>query len=124
MAVGGRSGRRPADHTAARRGAIGRRLRRPHRGDRTVRLYERAREAFAVVATGEMRLYGNLILKKGVIRPDQGRTAVMRIDSHQHFWRPSRGDYGWIRPDLTAIYADFLPPDLRRGWMLAGSIGR
>ena len=32
--------------------------------------YERARGAFAVVATGETRLYGNLILKKGVIRPD------------------------------------------------------
>lgn len=32
--------------------------------------YERARNAFAIVATGETRLYGNLILKKGVIRPD------------------------------------------------------
>jgi L-fucose mutarotase len=31
--------------------------------------YERARTAFAIVATGETRLYGNLILKKGVIRP-------------------------------------------------------
>ena len=31
--------------------------------------YDRARGAFAVVATGETRLYGNLILKKGVIRP-------------------------------------------------------
>ena len=30
--------------------------------------YERARGAFAIVATGEVRLYGNLILKKGVIR--------------------------------------------------------
>jgi L-fucose mutarotase len=29
--------------------------------------YARAREAFAVVATGERRLYGNLILRKGVI---------------------------------------------------------
>ncbi len=31
--------------------------------------YDRARGAFAVVATGETRLYGNLILKKGVVRP-------------------------------------------------------
>ena len=31
--------------------------------------YDRARRAFAVVATGDTRLYGNLILKKGVIRP-------------------------------------------------------
>jgi L-fucose mutarotase len=32
--------------------------------------YERARAAFAVVATGEARLYGNLLLRKGVIRPE------------------------------------------------------
>lgn len=30
--------------------------------------YERAKQAFAVVATGERALYGNLLLKKGVIR--------------------------------------------------------
>lgn len=29
--------------------------------------YERAKNAFAVVATGEKALYGNLIIKKGVI---------------------------------------------------------
>ena len=29
--------------------------------------YERARQAFAIVATGERRLYGNLILTKGVL---------------------------------------------------------
>jgi L-fucose mutarotase len=32
--------------------------------------YQRVREAYAVVATTEARLYGNIILKKGVIRPD------------------------------------------------------
>jgi L-fucose mutarotase len=32
--------------------------------------YARAREAFAIVASGETRLYGNLILKKGVVRPE------------------------------------------------------
>jgi len=31
--------------------------------------YERARKAFAIVATGERRLYGNIIVKKGVVRP-------------------------------------------------------
>ena len=30
--------------------------------------YERAALAYAVVATGERRLYGNIILKKGVLR--------------------------------------------------------
>jgi L-fucose mutarotase len=32
--------------------------------------YERSREAFAIVATGEQRPYGCLILKKGVVFPD------------------------------------------------------
>jgi L-fucose mutarotase len=31
--------------------------------------YERARQAFAIVATSETALYGNLILKKGVVPP-------------------------------------------------------
>jgi len=31
--------------------------------------YARAEQAFATIATGERRLYGNIILKKGVIRP-------------------------------------------------------
>lgn len=30
--------------------------------------YERARTVFAIVATGETRLYGNVILKKGVVQ--------------------------------------------------------
>ncbi len=34
------------------------------------KFYERARQCFAVVATGERRLYGNIILKKGVITPE------------------------------------------------------
>lgn len=32
--------------------------------------YDRARTAFAIIQTGETRLYGNIILKKGVIAPD------------------------------------------------------
>lgn len=31
--------------------------------------YDRVRACFAIVASGEPRLYGNLILRKGVIRP-------------------------------------------------------
>lgn len=30
--------------------------------------YERARKAYAIVATGEMALYANLILKKGILK--------------------------------------------------------
>ena len=35
-----------------------------------------------------------------------------RVDSHQHFWRLERGDYGWLRPGFEPIYRDFLPADL------------
>ncbi len=31
--------------------------------------YERAKDAYAIIATGETRLFGNIILKKGVIAP-------------------------------------------------------
>jgi len=33
--------------------------------------YERARGAYVMIATGERRLYGNIILVKGVIRPEE-----------------------------------------------------
>ena len=36
----------------------------------------------------------------------------LRIDSHQHFWTLDRDDYGWLTPELTALYRDFLPADL------------
>jgi L-fucose mutarotase len=35
--------------------------------------YARAREAYAIVATGEPRFWGNLILKKGAIPPGEGQ---------------------------------------------------
>lgn len=31
--------------------------------------YQRAAAAFAIVATGETRIYGNILLRKGVLRP-------------------------------------------------------
>ncbi len=37
----------------------------------------------------------------------------MIIDAHQHFWQPARGDYGWLKPDLTTLYRDFMPDDLK-----------
>ncbi|WP_068545522.1 amidohydrolase family protein [Thalassotalea crassostreae] len=37
----------------------------------------------------------------------------MRIDSHQHFWQVSRGDYDWLTPDLQLLYKDFLPTDIQ-----------
>jgi L-fuconolactonase len=37
----------------------------------------------------------------------------VRLDAHQHFWRISRGDYGWLTPALAAIHRDFGPEDLQ-----------
>jgi L-fuconolactonase len=38
---------------------------------------------------------------------------MIRIDSHQHFWRIARGDYGWLTAaDHPHIYRDFPPSDL------------
>lgn len=36
----------------------------------------------------------------------------MYIDSHVHFWRLARGDYGWIKPDNRILYQDFTPEHL------------
>ncbi len=46
--------------------------REPHatlKGIERFAFYDRAKTAFAIVQTGETRLYGNIILKKGVISP-------------------------------------------------------
>ncbi len=38
----------------------------------------------------------------------------MRIDAHQHFWAPARGDYGWLtKAAHPGICRDFGPEDLR-----------
>jgi L-fuconolactonase len=36
----------------------------------------------------------------------------VRIDSHQHYWRPARGDYGWLTPALGPLHRDVAPADL------------
>jgi L-fuconolactonase len=36
----------------------------------------------------------------------------MRIDAHQHFWRYSQEEYGWINDEMATIRRDFLPGDL------------
>jgi L-fuconolactonase len=40
---------------------------------------------------------------------------VVRVDAHQHFWRPVRGDYTWLDPavpGLAPLCRDFLPEHL------------
>lgn len=35
------------------------------------------------------------------------------IDSHQHFWQLSRGDYDWMTSEFKPLQKDFLPGDLK-----------
>jgi L-fuconolactonase len=38
----------------------------------------------------------------------------MKIDTHQHFWRYTAAEYGWIDDSMSALRRDFLPEELRR----------
>jgi L-fucono-1,5-lactonase len=38
----------------------------------------------------------------------------MRIDAHQHFWRYTAEEYGWIDESMAALRRDFLPPQSAR----------
>lgn len=38
--------------------------------------------------------------------------SLQVVDSHQHFWRLRRGDYGWLTPALRPLYRDFEPEHL------------
>jgi L-fuconolactonase len=37
----------------------------------------------------------------------------MRLDAHQHFWKYSPADYGWINDKMALLRRDFLPQDLK-----------
>lgn len=36
----------------------------------------------------------------------------MKIDAHQHFWHPARGDYGWMPKDDPTLSRPYTPADL------------
>ncbi len=36
----------------------------------------------------------------------------MRIDAHQHYWAPERGDYGWMPKDNATLNRRYTPADL------------
>ncbi len=38
-----------------------------------------------------------------------------RIDSHQHFWQPARGDYGWMPKDDPTLSRAYAPTHLAPG---------
>tara|TARA_B100000676_G_C17911337_1_gene750148 strand:- start:192 stop:1031 length:840 start_codon:yes stop_codon:yes gene_type:complete len=37
----------------------------------------------------------------------------MKIDAHQHFWNPVRGDYGWMSKESKILHKSYLPNDLK-----------
>lgn len=37
----------------------------------------------------------------------------MKIDSHQHFWAPQRGDYDWMPQDNETLCRNYAPADLQ-----------
>ncbi|HIA61236.1 MAG TPA: amidohydrolase, partial [Pelagibacterales bacterium] len=41
-----------------------------------------------------------------------GKENNMYIDSHQHFWKISRGDYSWMSSEYKPLYRDFNSSDL------------
>lgn len=36
----------------------------------------------------------------------------MRVDAHQHFWQPARGDYDWMPKDNATLNRPYFPDDL------------
>jgi L-fuconolactonase len=47
----------------------------------------------------------------------------VKIDAHQHFWKYSAAEYGWIDDQMSIIRRDFLPSDLEREIRNAGIDG-
>lgn len=45
------------------------------------------------------------------------------IDTHHHFWKYSKEDYGWITDDKLVIKKDFGPPELQKEMQAAGVTG-
>ncbi len=37
---------------------------------------------------------------------------TIKIDAHQHFWKPERGDYDWMPQDDPVLARNYLPADL------------
>ena len=45
---------------------------------------------------------------------------AVRIDAHQHFWRYTAAEYGWIDGAMAPLRRDYVPADLRHEMARAG----
>lgn len=43
---------------------------------------------------------------------DMRETPGPLFDTHHHLWKIERGDYGWMSPELSVLYRDYMPEDL------------
>ena len=43
------------------------------------------------------------------IHVEINKEKKMRIDAHQHFWKYSKAEYGWINDEMSKLKRDFLP---------------
>ncbi len=43
---------------------------------------------------------------------------TIKIDAHQHYWEPRRGDYDWMPQDDPVLARKYMPADL------AASLGK
>jgi L-fuconolactonase len=48
----------------------------------------------------------------GGLDGSSGANKLLRIDSHQHFWRYSAPEYAWIDDTMAVLQRDFQPADL------------
>jgi L-fuconolactonase len=48
---------------------------------------------------------------------------ISKIDSHQHFWKFSAAEYGWIGAEQQVLRRDYLPADLHKEMAAAGISG-
>ncbi|MBP0482518.1 amidohydrolase family protein [Sagittula salina] len=46
--------------------------------------------------------------------------TVVTVDSHQHFWQPARGDYGWMPQDDPVLSRPYGPADLKEALNTCG----
>jgi L-fuconolactonase len=45
---------------------------------------------------------------------------AIRVDAHQHYWEPRRGDYAWMPPDDPVLARRYAPADLAPDLVAAG----
>lgn len=59
----------------------------------------------------------------GVFTPTQSRIAIMKIDTHQHFWHFEPQEFPWISEDMPILRRHLGPADVRPDMDHCGVLG-